>query len=246
LNLSAEKLVAHRGYRALYPENSLLAHQKAIDAGALYLETDILFSADGEPLLYHDSLMQRLSGKNSAIHLETGSNLRKMPLHEPVRFGSQFVDEKIGSLKQFVDLIKRHPQVQCYVELKRTGLNFLGRQRALNIVLPLLAPIEKQATIISFDYEAIRLVRSMGFPRVGVVLLDWDDRKSSIVQGIKPECMFCNFERIPEDETLTQLPCPIIVYEVANADVARYWLNRGVDKIETFDVGGLLTAGAKP
>ena len=45
--------IAHRGYKAKYPENTLLAFAKAVDAGAHALETDIHTTMDGEVVLSH-------------------------------------------------------------------------------------------------------------------------------------------------------------------------------------------------
>ena len=45
--------IAHRGYKARYPENTLLAFSKAVDAGAHALETDIHITRDGEVVLSH-------------------------------------------------------------------------------------------------------------------------------------------------------------------------------------------------
>ena len=47
--------IAHRGYKARYPENTLLAFSKAVDAGAHALETDIHITRDGEVVLSHVS-----------------------------------------------------------------------------------------------------------------------------------------------------------------------------------------------
>ena len=46
------KLVAHRGYAHAYPENTLLAIQQAVEAGAKYIEFDVLLSADQLPVLF--------------------------------------------------------------------------------------------------------------------------------------------------------------------------------------------------
>jgi len=57
--LSAEQLVAHRGLQATYPENTALSVQKAIDAGALFVEVDIQLSLDKQPMVYHDISLER-------------------------------------------------------------------------------------------------------------------------------------------------------------------------------------------
>ncbi|HEY9197768.1 MAG TPA: glycerophosphodiester phosphodiesterase family protein, partial [Gammaproteobacteria bacterium] len=48
-------LIAHRGYAARHPENTLSALQAAVAAGARWLEFDVQLSADHEPVLLHDT-----------------------------------------------------------------------------------------------------------------------------------------------------------------------------------------------
>ncbi|KAK1530877.1 glycerophosphoryl diester phosphodiesterase [Colletotrichum costaricense] len=55
--------IAHRGFRAQYPENTLLAFRAALDeAGAHALETDLHLSRDGVVVLSHDGSLKRCFG----------------------------------------------------------------------------------------------------------------------------------------------------------------------------------------
>ena len=45
--------IAHRGYKALYPENTMAAFEAAVEMGAHALETDLHLSKDGEIVLSH-------------------------------------------------------------------------------------------------------------------------------------------------------------------------------------------------
>ena len=56
------KIVAHRGYCARFPENSLLGFERAIEAGAHAVETDIRRSADGVLVCWHDPDLRRVAG----------------------------------------------------------------------------------------------------------------------------------------------------------------------------------------
>jgi glycerophosphoryl diester phosphodiesterase len=47
-------ILAHRGYHASVPENTLEAFAQTLDLGADGIETDIRLSADGLPILFHD------------------------------------------------------------------------------------------------------------------------------------------------------------------------------------------------
>ncbi|KAJ0295807.1 hypothetical protein COL516b_012225 [Colletotrichum fioriniae] len=54
---------AHRGFKAQYPENTLLAFRTALDeAGAHALETDLHLSRDGVVVLSHDGTLKRCFG----------------------------------------------------------------------------------------------------------------------------------------------------------------------------------------
>jgi len=59
--------IAHRGYRAQYPENTLQAMRKAVEAGAHALETDIHLSRDGVVVLSHDATLKRCFGQPDKI-----------------------------------------------------------------------------------------------------------------------------------------------------------------------------------
>lgn len=51
--LRPPQCIAHRGYSAKYPENTIAAFQGAADAGADALETDLHLSRDGVVVLSH-------------------------------------------------------------------------------------------------------------------------------------------------------------------------------------------------
>lgn len=55
--MPAMLLIAHRGYHAESPENTLAAFDAAVDLGVDGIETDIRLSADGLPVLIHDRVL---------------------------------------------------------------------------------------------------------------------------------------------------------------------------------------------
>lgn len=54
-------MLAHRGLAVDAPENTMLAFELAVRAGAEYLETDVHVSADGAAVLAHDPTLQRVA-----------------------------------------------------------------------------------------------------------------------------------------------------------------------------------------
>jgi len=59
--------VAHRGYSAAYPENTALAFERAIEAGAEFIETDVRSTRDGALACSHDADLKRVAGDGRAI-----------------------------------------------------------------------------------------------------------------------------------------------------------------------------------
>ena len=51
-------VLAHRGYHAELPENTLAAFEAAVGLGADGVETDIQVTRDGVPILFHDRLIR--------------------------------------------------------------------------------------------------------------------------------------------------------------------------------------------
>ena len=55
-------IVAHRGFSAIAPENTLAAAQEAIAAGANGCECDVRPTSDGVLILMHDGNLKRCAG----------------------------------------------------------------------------------------------------------------------------------------------------------------------------------------
>jgi glycerophosphoryl diester phosphodiesterase len=85
--LSAEHPIrfAHRGSRILWPENTMIAFQGAVDLGYRYLETDLHVSRDGKVLVFHDDTLQRLTDGAGKVWEQDWEELRK--LDTGFRFG---------------------------------------------------------------------------------------------------------------------------------------------------------------
>jgi len=238
------QFVAHRGYRSDYPENTLLAHQMAVEAGALFVETDIQMSADGVPVLYHDIDMLRLSGLQRRLDEFTAHQLTQVRVCEPERFGSRFEQEPLATLDDFVAWLAERPQVTAYIEIKPECRQGYGLNAVVQI-LNRLRSVFAQVVIISFDLDSIGLARHIGAPRVGVVLSTWQTVQMSVVNQIQPDVFFCDAYLVPDAVDLSSLKTPFVIYEVSEFSKAEYWLSRGAAQVETYNIGTMLETLAK-
>jgi glycerophosphoryl diester phosphodiesterase len=237
-----QQLVAHRGYQKLYPENTALSVTEAIKAGALFVEIDIQLSQDRQPLVYHDISLERVSGCRGSVNKLTLEELGKLSAHEPQRLGTQFIEETISSLETVVEIVRQHPAVTLFVELKEESIEHFDAATMLTNVCEVLQPIAQRAVLISFDYDIIENARNRDWPKVGVVLRDWQDIDSPQVIAIAGEYTFVNYEIIPVDSDLSKLSTKLVAYEVGTVELAKKLRAQKVEMLETFDIAGLLAS----
>lgn len=113
--LNNKRLVSHRGYNAVAPENTMSAFQKSYEYGYKYVETDVTFTADGVPVLLHDDTVDRTSDGSGKINSLTYEYVRKLDFGSWK--GAEYSGEKIPSFDEFMEFCSTH-DIHPYVELK--------------------------------------------------------------------------------------------------------------------------------
>lgn len=71
-------VIAHRGGRGLWPENSLFAFERASALGVDMLEMDLRLSSDGELVVIHDSTLERTSNGRGPVAALTREQLQAL------------------------------------------------------------------------------------------------------------------------------------------------------------------------
>lgn len=98
-------VVAHRGYSAKWPENTVAGCRAAIAAAADFVEADVRLSADGTLFCFHDPDLARLAGVPAAVAECRDDDLRRLRYDgaPPAEF-SQIVAEIRGRTGLLVDV----------------------------------------------------------------------------------------------------------------------------------------------
>lgn len=241
-NYQAPKLVAHRGYQDKYPENSLLSLRKAIESGAKFIEVDIQFSSDKHAVLYHDRNLKRISAQKGSIADYSLLELLSFSAHEPQRFGERYNTTKITPLYDLVTLLEQHPDVHCFVEIKRVSLQWRPLDEVVEQLCGILAHLPLQVSFISFSIEVIQCVKQQGWSSYGVVIEEWQQINSDTLATLNPDFVFTDMELLPAHGTLSIPHGQLVVYDVSDPAVAKKLQQRGLQFIETFAVGEMLQA----
>lgn len=234
-------VIAHRGYAARYPENTLIALQAAVAAGAAWLEFDVQLSADGVPVLLHDTTLQRTGDRPDSVFTLSAAQLAACPAGEAQRFGTRFDGVRIPTLAAVVDWLRTLPQVRACVEIKTESIRRFGRAAVAAAVLRALEPVRDQCVVISFDDEFLHTVRAASPQRTGWILPEWSERAQRRARTLRPELLLVEQSQLPAPPAaLWAGDWRWAVYEVTDAGQALALAARGVDFVETMAVGELL------
>ena len=175
-------VIGHRGASGLAPENTLAALRLAIALGADGVEFDVQLSAGGQPVVIHDSRVNRTTNGQGAVSrltlaqlqsLDAGSWFERRLIRRP---RARKTVERIPAEASAARLISSREPVpalsdvflllgparldRIYVELKGSPAN---REALLKTVLSLVREfeIERSVTLLSFDHEIVRRAKEL-------------------------------------------------------------------------------------
>jgi len=129
--------IAHRGFSGKYPENTILAFEKAIKLNVDMIELDITFSKDKIPVVIHDDTLERTTNGKGKVK-NTFFNKLKM-LDAGSWMHRKFLGEKIPSLEEVLAIIKKS-KVHLNIEIKSSAF-------------------EKKLSDSSIEAQTIRLIK---------------------------------------------------------------------------------------
>jgi glycerophosphoryl diester phosphodiesterase len=109
-------IAAHRGDRAAAPENTVPAFVSAVRSGSDFLETDVQLTADGYPVLMHDSSVDRTTNGTGNVADLTLAELRTLDAGS--WYSEEFAGIQVPLFVEFLDILVASPDVTALVELK--------------------------------------------------------------------------------------------------------------------------------
>ncbi len=115
------KNIAHRGYSKAYPENTMLAFQKAIEAGCDAIELDVHQSKDGHLVIFHDEELTRTTGIDGSIRDYTVQELQNMDAS--ILFKGIHENNRVPTLEEYFKYIA-NLKIQSVIELKNNVFSY--------------------------------------------------------------------------------------------------------------------------
>lgn len=147
----------HRGLSGRYPENTLIAFQKAIDNGADGIELDVHLTKDGEVVIIHDELVDRTTNGKGLVCDYTLAELQKLDASNIYHDKCGF--QKIPTLREYFEMIQ-DACILTNIELKTGIFPYPGIEEK---VLELIDEFEERDRIIisSFNHYSVLRMKAL-------------------------------------------------------------------------------------
>jgi glycerophosphoryl diester phosphodiesterase len=201
-------VVAHRGFKAVAPENTIAAFDAAAAVGGDYMELDVHVTKDGELILMHDGKVDRTTNGQGAVKDLTFAEIRKLDagrgqqvptLREALLWGKQKgvridIDHKDGPVDDIARVIQETGMLKRVViegprdRLKRfaellPGVDTMPHVTSVDDIRAACEMLHTTVIRLSLEQlaqpEAVKAVRQCG-ARISVTILGKQDNVADI------------------------------------------------------------------
>ena len=229
------RLIAHRGYSAAAPENTLAAVSAAHAAGASWVELDVQLLGDGTPVIWHDADVSRCSDSRRKLRNLDWEQAQQLDVGG--WFSDAFAGERMASLEAMLNLLNAL-NMGANLELKvNKGRDPVALvETCLPLIQAALPP--EQMIISSFNQQALRACREQaGADELALGILceaiptDWQAQAESL-QAFSLHPHWARLKRT-QVAAVKRAGYPLLSYTVNDPSAfAPYW-HWGVDSAIT-------------
>ncbi|MFC0525566.1 glycerophosphodiester phosphodiesterase [Pontibacillus salicampi] len=224
-------IFAHRGSSGFYPENTMIAFEKAIDDGVHGVELDVQLTKDGQMVVIHDETITRTTNGAGYVKDFTLHELKQYDAGGWFPYPSM---QRIPTLDEVLRLLQP-TSLQVNIELKNDVIPYAGlEEKVVSIIQEY--NMESRIILSSFVPQSIQKVSQLA-PFVERALLCMENQQDPIEQLHKynANALHCHYRLISPSllERAKALHIPIRVFTVNDKDNWLRMMELGVDAIFT-------------
>lgn len=151
------KIIAHRGFSGKYPENTLLAFEKAVEASCDAIELDVQMTKDGTLVLFHDDSFERLVRKKGFLQDHNWTDLETYHIRKK-RF-RRTVSAPMVTLETYFIWVKDQ-DILTVIELKNNLRPYTGMEEKL-MDLVKKYHLEEKIIFCSFQKHSLQKLKAI-------------------------------------------------------------------------------------
>lgn len=191
---------AHRGFSGKYPENTMLAFEKAYETGVDGIELDVQFTKDYELVIIHDSTVDRTTNGKGLVKELTLNEVRELNAAS----NSKGVFEKIPTLEEYA-MWAADKKIVTNIELKTNIYEYPGIERE-TIALIKEYDLQGQVVLSSFNHYTIQRVKEIAPEmKCGLLTSDWLVNFGKYAMEMNVECVHPAFYTLKNKQVLQNI-----------------------------------------
>ena len=223
------KNFAHRGFSGKYPENTMIAFEKALEIGVDGIEHDVHLTKDGVPVIIHDERVDRTTNGTGYVKDMTYEELSKL---DASYIFPECGFQHIPTLKEYMELVK-DKDIVTNIELKTGVFEYPGIEEKVYAMI-MEYGLKDKMIISSFNhYSVLRMKALDSTIKCGLLEESWLLNVADYVAASGVECFHPIFNNMTE-EIVAELKAKNIeinTWTVNEREDIEMMFKRGIDSV---------------
>ena len=148
------KVMAHRGYSGVYPENTMLSFREAVKVGCDAIEMDVHETRDGRLVVIHDERLDRTTDGSGRICDHSFAELQQV--NAAARYKGKYAPEHIPSFDEYCEWASGE-SVGHNIEIKTDKIYYHDIERKIWATIERYG-LEKKVMFSSFNHFSLRKI----------------------------------------------------------------------------------------
>ena len=217
---------AHRGFSGRYPENTMLAFEKALETGCDGIELDVHLSRDGEIVIIHDEELDRTTDGRGWVKDHTLEQLRA--LDASAGYKGVYGVNPIPTLREYFELVK-DTGILTNIELKTGVFEYPGiEEKTLRLIDEF--GLRERVIISSFNHFSILRFQALAPDiKLGFLTESWYIGVGQYAKAHGVQCVHPIFNNLTP-ECLTEI-------QQAGREINTWTVNTREDMLDLLEKG---------
>ncbi len=220
----SKKIVGHRGYSEIAPENTKLAFDCAYNFGFDGIEIDVHKTKDEKLVVIHDETIDRTSDQKGKVKDLTLAELKKMNFS--FKFNKKIPKQQILTYEEFLTEYGDKFKI-LNVEIKTDIIHYENIEK---LIWDVHKKVKPKAEIIysSFNFETMRIMRKISKEAILGFLFTESYEIEKMIDEVKNICQYIHpwFKTLLDPRSLNfykKLNLPINTWTVDRNETGDWW-----------------------